>query len=172
MEGGILSAPKHTASITVEVAASAETLYQTLTDLNASNFVSTIVSQEIVKGAKAGVGMVLKEVKEFGGNDTVIYKTITSTSENPRSVSASIHQNLERGPKDGVRTGSWTIQPIDAENSVIVWTFAAVREDFFGSVSYFFFGRCIVEKTKTYFEKELCEYAAEAERRQVTEQYS
>jgi len=172
----MFKAPTLTASVTVEVKASPEILYETMMDINAASFVPTIVSQEIVndRNKKEGsdeslVGTVLREEKIFvpGAKPVVNYKTITAVRNNPRSVSAVVHKDLKSGAaNEPARTGSWTIHPLDEESCCIVWTFASFAAGISGYLSYIFCRHRILKRTTSYFRNELEQYGAEAERRQ------
>jgi len=175
-------APPMTASVTLEVQAPAPILFETLTDLNASHFVPSIVSQTIVKhpthhdaetnnnnnnNSRPRVGMVIREEKRYHHADappTTIYKTITGVTD--LSVTAVVHQDLNSAGSDRekLRTGSWTIHPVDSGKSVVVWTFAS-SPDAKAFCSYLFCRKRILQRTTAHFRRELQAYADEAERR-------
>jgi len=112
--------------------------------------------------------MVLREVKLIGGQKMANYKTITAVNTNPYSISAVIHKDLNScgSSKEVLRTGSWTIHPIDDQTSCVVWTFAASAVGLSGWFSYCFCHKRILKRTDNYFRGELKHYGIEAERRQ------
>lgn len=162
--------PMITASVTLEVNASENVVYETITSREAVTFIPNLLSQELVKAPQEGgsvVGLVLREEKILFGEKIVQYKTVTAAREKPRSITAVIHRDLKSGAVDEpLKTGSWTIEPLGEGSCCIVWTFAASAAGVSKWLSYIFCRRCILAKTTAYFAEELGHYRDEAERRQ------
>jgi len=159
-------------SITQEIRASPEIVWETVTDREAATqILRNLVSQEIVKESELlAAGTVVHEVRLMNGKERESFKTITAISTNPYSISANIHltrKSALSGTSDAARTGGWTIVPGENEkSSVFIWTFSAIPDGVCGSLSTLVCGKCLIRNTIRHFKQDLQDYAAEAERRQ------
>lgn len=162
-------------SITQEIAASPDVVWETCTDMeNATKILSNLKSLDVVKNGNEGsnkVGMVLKEVRIWHGQEMESFNTITSMSTNPYSVSTNVYLKQKyalSGKDNAARIGSWTIVEGNSSNSsVFVWTYSAYPASLCESISTLFCGPCVIHSIKKHFEQDLQEYAAEAEKRQA-----
>lgn len=161
------------ASLTQEIRATPETVWETVTDRNSQVFVSNVIERELITQGDVAVGTVVREVRNIHGKHPVeSYTTITAISNTlPYSISSNVHLTkssaLNNATSDALRTGGWTIvQGANEKCSVFVWTYSAIAEGFWASLATLCCGPCLIRGTKDHFEQDLKEYAAEAERRQ------
>lgn len=159
-------------SLTKEIAASPDTVWETVTDAkNATKILRNVIEQEVVKQQTVAVGTVVREVRIFKGKRRESFRTITAVSTDPHnSISTNVYltkRHALSGSRDAARTGSWTIvEGNDANSSVFVWTYSAIPEGWCESIATLCCGACMLATLKKHFEQDLADYATEAERRQ------
>lgn len=162
-------------SITQEIAASPDIVWQVVTDeVNATRILSQLIEQQVVKSSSDnGVGMVVRQVQVWNSRKVESFRTVTfiSTSHPPYSISTNIYLNRKHAlsNKDtAARTGSWTIvQGKTPHSSIFVWTFSAIPENVVESLLIMMFKKRILKLISKHFQQDLYDFAKEAERRQA-----
>lgn len=172
----LFSLPMIGGSMTHEIAAAPDVVWETITDYeNATSILTNLLQQEIIHGNEhVDVGTVVREKRTWGKRETTLYRTITAVSTKPPlhySISTNIHltrQNAVTKQRNAARTGSWTIVPGNSkETSALVWAHSAIPESVGESLAILLFGRLIIRSIQKHFQEDLQDFGKEAERRQA-----
>lgn len=163
-------------TITCEMAASPDIVLDTILDFNnAERILSNVADFEVVKKTTdpLGVGITVKEVRlVYGKPRCTSYNTITNVSSKqlPYTINSDrflTHAAVVSGTKEATRSQSVTIlQGETSKSSIVVYSFSALPQGVKGMLFNIFRGPCFVHKIKLHFQRDLYDYAVEAEKRQ------
>jgi hypothetical protein len=159
-----------TASATVDVAAPAEFVWEVIADLEAApEILSQVSSVKRKSGGNFEVGTRWREERTcYDGESSPQHKTITAITNPksfPRSVCINVSYHETDSYKDDINTSTLMVDSIDERNARLIGTLAFQTMSFQGRIRMFLCKRCFMSMVHTYFQKEMEDYAAAAERR-------
>jgi hypothetical protein len=166
--GGCSSSSVVTGFATLEIEAPAETVWATISDLEAfPSIIQAVASFKHTGGGDFDVGTKWHETRVNMGRDVVVHKTITAIVNDEKERSFSIGSNYTASNpllQDAVTTSTLTIIPIDASSCQLMVTIACtkIKQPFCGC----FIRRIVTRMIKKSLLAELSDYETAATKRE------
>jgi hypothetical protein len=162
-------------AMTVEINAPVDFVWNMLTAIeDFPDIASNVMSVERIGGGESfKAGTKWKEVRKFRGKTLVIYKTVTDIADNPRSFSVSITfgkqqfegEKLHYWSHSDAETATMIFQPINETTCNMIFTLAYSSSSCWGRTWMSICRCCIMSYGRKYFQLELDDVAAAAEKR-------
>jgi hypothetical protein len=167
--GGAYSSSALSDSATVDVAVPAELLWEVIADLEAApDILSQVSSIRRKSGGDFEVGTRWRETRMHKGQQIPQHKTITAITgadSFPRSVCINVSYHEVDSYRDDINTSTLMVDSVDETNARLIGTLAFQTMSFQGRTRIFLCKPCFMSMVHTYFQAEMEDYAAAAERR-------
>ena len=130
--GGLLCSPfSDTGHVSIEAAASCETVWEIVTDIQNYPYLNPNVLkvERLDTGSRVQAGTKWRETRLWRGRQVTVIRSITAMTDEPRSATINVHfECVNWETRRGNETSTFTLYPIDKTSCRLVFTFAFSSE--------------------------------------------
>lgn len=156
-------------TVSVEVKAPSEVVWEVLTDLDAlSSILTAVTGVKRISGGSFEVGTKILETRVYKSTEITLQKSVTGITKNPLSVSfnSDFDDNKEHpGMQDICNTSSLTVLPVTDDSCELLGSFAVASPWLSTRLWFCLIALCGITRPRQMFVMELEEYAAAATNR-------